>query len=696
MGPAKMKHKRPRTMESAVAPAVVDVTIRRAMRSVKDLKAFPSQGTSLSSDSDAECKVEKFDRTDSEWIDKVSECPVYHPSKEEFEDPFDYLQCIAAEASKYGICKIVSPLSSCVPAGRVLKKETRDFKFTTKVQPLRLSDWDINDKVNFFMRGRFYTLPDFENMANKVFSRRYCISGCLPSTYVEREFWKEMARGKKGTVEYGVNIDGSAFSCAPCDQLGRSKWNLKTLPRLSKSTLRLLETAIPGVTDPMLYIGMLFSMFAWHVEDHYLYSINYHHFGAPKTWYGVPGHTAPEFEKVVQHCVYADDILSTSREDGAFGVLVEKTTMFPPNILLQYGVPVYKAVQFPGEFVITFPRSYHAGFSHGFNCGEAVNFAIGDWFPFAAKASRRYALLSRMPIVPYEELLCKEAMLLSKSSNQEDNSMVDVKVSFACLMRLHHCARWVLKRLMATLSISPNSQGTNFCSLCKRECYVAHITCNCYSDPICLFHEMECNWQCQINRILFVRGDILEMETVAKNFEREEGILEKVEQQMKCERELWMQNMIPSIKDEYIPYCEVTPIEDQNCDGSDSEISMITKTSSARAKKRTAKKVMTTKDPEVSDKQGLDRLKRLYLEGRFARRTTVNGKKTMSTQLKTCRRKTNIQVDREATVASGEKYGGLREPSFSKGGKKRAGSTCRVQKTRNKTRKWPAGTSARA
>ena len=50
--------------------------------------------------------------------------------------------------------------------------------------------------------------------------------------------------------------------------------------------------------------------------------------------------------------------------------------------------------------------------------------------------------------------------------------------------------------------------------------------------------------------------DILEMETVAKNFEREEGILEKVEQQMKCESELWMQNMIPSIKDEYIPYCE--------------------------------------------------------------------------------------------------------------------------------------------
>ena len=32
-----------------------------------------------------------------------------------------------------------------------------------------------------------------------------------------------------------------------------------------------LSGSLQGVTDPMLYIGMLFSMFAWHVEDHYLY-----------------------------------------------------------------------------------------------------------------------------------------------------------------------------------------------------------------------------------------------------------------------------------------------------------------------------------------------------------------------------------------------------------------------------------------
>lgn len=96
-----------------------------------------------------------------------------------------------------------------------------------------------------------------------------------------------------------------------------------------------------------------------------IFSINYHHSGAPKTWYGVPGHHALQFEKVARNQVYSRDILSAAGEDGAFEVIAEKTTIFPPKILLDNGVSVYKAVQKPGEFVITFPRVYHAGFSNG-------------------------------------------------------------------------------------------------------------------------------------------------------------------------------------------------------------------------------------------------------------------------------------------------------------------------------------------
>ncbi|GAV73199.1 JmjC domain-containing protein/JmjN domain-containing protein/zf-C5HC2 domain-containing protein [Cephalotus follicularis] len=514
-------------------------------------------------------KVDKFDTSDLEWTQEIPECPLYCPTKEEFEDPLVYLQKIAPEASQYGICKIVSPLSASVPAGVVLMKEKPGFKFTTRVQPLRLAEWDSDDKVTFFMSGRNYTFRDFEKMANKVFARKYCSSGCLPATYLEKEFWHEISCGKTESVEYACDVDGTAFSSSPNDPLGSSKWNLKKLPRLSKSILRLLETAIPGVTDPMLYIGMVFSMFAWHVEDHYLYSINYHHCGASKTWYGIPGHAALKFEKVVREHVYTHDILSTDGEDGAFDVLLGKTTLFPPKILLDHDVPVYKAVQKPGEFIVTFPRAYHAGFSHGFNCGEAVNFAIGDWFPIGAVASYRYAHLNRVPLLPHEELLCKEAMLLHMSLGLEDSdySPADlvshrcIKISFVKLIRFLHCARWSMMKSRTCSGVFPSSCGI-LCSLCKRDCYIAYLSCSCYMHPVCLRHGIESlDLSCGSNYTLFLREDIAEMEAAAMKFEQEDGILEGVLRQGKGGDDLYLNPLSNSfqsvVKDGYSPYCEI-------------------------------------------------------------------------------------------------------------------------------------------
>lgn len=530
----------------------------------------PSNGASSGKDAFSKRKVDKFDTSDLEWTEKIPECPVYHPAKEEFEDPLVYLQKIAPEASRYGICKIVSPLSASVPAGVVLMREKAGFKFTTRVQPLRLAEWDTDDRVTFFMSGRNYTFRDFEKMANKIYARRYCSASCLPATYLEKEFWHEIACGKTETVEYACDVDGSAFSSCPSDPLGTSKWNLKNVSRLPKSLLRLLETAIPGVTDPMLYIGMLFSMFAWHVEDHYLYSINYHHCGASKTWYGIPGHAALAFEKVVREHVYTHDILSTDGEDGAFDVLLGKTTLFPPNILLEHGVPVYKAVQKPGEFIITFPRAYHAGFSHGFNCGEAVNFAIGDWFPMGAVASRRYAILNRMPLLPHEELLCKEAMILSTSLEIEDldYSSADlvshhcIKVSFVKLMRFQHHARWSLMKSGVCTDLVRNTHGTSLCSLCKRDCYLAFLNCNCDMHSVCLRHDFKSlDFPCGRNHTLFLREDISAMEAAAKRFEKEDGVLEKIQRQARSGDDLYSypssNKFLGVLEDGYSPYCEI-------------------------------------------------------------------------------------------------------------------------------------------
>nr|QEG03046.1 lysine-specific demethylase JMJ706-like isoform X1 [Cymbidium ensifolium] len=541
-----------------------------------------SNGNASSKDVYSKSKVENFDASSLGWLDQIPECPVFCPTKEEFEDPLIYLQKVAPIASKYGICKIISPICATVPAGVVLMKEQGGFKFTTRVQPLRLSEWTTDDKVTFFMSGRKYTFRDFEKMANKEFTRRYSSAGCLPPKYVEEQFWQEIAVGRTEFVEYACDIDGSAFSSSPNDQLGKSKWNLKKLSRLPKSVLRLLQPAIPGVTDPMLYIGMLFSMFAWHVEDHFLYSINYHHCGASKTWYGIPGHAAPDFEKVAQELVYKGEIFPTEGDDAAFELLLGKTTMFPPKILLDHHVPVYRTVQRPGEFIITFPRAYHAGFSHGFNCGEAVNFAMGDWFPLGTVASRCYALLKRMPLLPYEELLCKEAMLLFENSidlncNDSDSgnevllNQHCVKALFVNLMRFQHRARWWFMKLGALSCYSSNFPTIILCDICKRDCYVAYVMCNCYNKPICLHHESEIrNCQCGSSRTIFLRSDLLEFENVAKKFEQEVGITE-LEKQLQENGFISPQPNVFVCPDEdgYRPYCEIRFEEGIKCDAAE-------------------------------------------------------------------------------------------------------------------------------
>eukprot|EP00850_Spirogloea_muscicola_P018267 SM000166S02448 [mRNA] locus=s166:30996:36046:+ [translate_table: standard] len=499
----------------------------------------------------------KYGGDDLAWTAAVPECPTFHPTADEFADPLAYIASLRPLAAAAGICKIVPPVVAEQAAGVVLARE-KNFRFTTRCQPLRFAVWDASDLMTFQMSGRTYTLPEYEKMANRFFARRFAVSCPVPPAMVERAFWREYNRPAATHVEYGSDLEGTAFSALAADPLGASDWNLNKLPKLDKSTLRLLDCNIPGVTDPMLYLGMLFSTFCWHVEDHYLYSINYHHIGAPKTWYGCSGAAAPAFEEVASRLVYERELLKERGPAEAYNLLFGKTTMFSPKLLVEAGVPVVRAVQQCGEFVVTFPRAYHAGFSHGFNCGEAVNFAMGDWFPLGAAACQRYQLLKRPPLFSFDDLLCREAAAIvalkldvsdaipgshlhaldmvpaplagssihgSAGQGGAMDLQLHIKAAFVRLLRFQHKARWGLIRRGASNWPTPSGLSGIVCSLCHAGASLGVIVCDCREDPICLSHVVEndrCG--CGSGRCVMHRADIPGLEALAREFESDAAV----------------------------------------------------------------------------------------------------------------------------------------------------------------------------
>lgn len=135
-------------------------------------------------------------------------------------------------------------------------------------------------------------------------------------------------------------------------------WNLNMIPISPKSLFKYIKNDISGMMVPWLYIGMCFSAFCWHNEDHYTYSINYMHWGETKTWYGVPGEDTAKFEDTMKAAVPE---LFEQQPD----LLFQLVTMLSPGRLLKENVRVYAVDQRPGQFVVTFPKAYHSGFNHG-------------------------------------------------------------------------------------------------------------------------------------------------------------------------------------------------------------------------------------------------------------------------------------------------------------------------------------------
>lgn len=71
------------------------------------------------------------------------------------------------------------------------------------------------------------------------------------------------------------------------------------------------------------------------------------------------------------------------------------------------GIRVYKAYQRPHEYMLTLFGAYHAGFSQGFNVGEAVNVGTNDSYNVMRRAMKAAASYKNQkpPVICYEWLV---------------------------------------------------------------------------------------------------------------------------------------------------------------------------------------------------------------------------------------------------------------------------------------------------
>lgn len=369
-----------------------------------------------------------------------------------------------------------------------------------------------------FEEGGIYSLKQFQEKA-KLFKDSYFApkmqydpvtnaKRAVTEDDVEREFWRLVESITEVVeVEYGADIHstthGSGFPSMekhPLDPYSQDLWNLNILPLHPDSLFRHIKSDISGMTVPWLYVGMCFSTFCWHNEDHYAYSANYQHFGATKTWYCIPGADAERFEEAMKAAV--PELFETQPD-----LLFQLVTLLPPDQLKKAGVNVYALDQRAGQFIITFPQAYHAGFNHGFNFNEAVNFAPSDWEPFGASGVERLQDFRKQPCFSHDELLMTAA---GRDTTIKTGRWLGPALARICdrelaqrsaFLRRHQDSRQHDCRILASGAASEHSCELNFevddsdvpeaeyqCNYCKVYAYLSRFRCHKTGKVTCLLH----------------------------------------------------------------------------------------------------------------------------------------------------------------------------------------------------------------
>ncbi|XP_032530739.1 lysine-specific demethylase 4C isoform X2 [Chiroxiphia lanceolata] len=287
----------------------------------------------------------------------------FRPSMDEFREFNKYLAYMESQgAHRAGVAKVIPP-KEWKP--RKHYNDIEDLVIPAPIQQIVTGQSGLFTQYN--IQKKPMTVKEFKQLAN---SDKYRTPRYTDYEDLERKYWRNLTFV---APIYGADINGSIY-----DE-GVKEWNIAHLNTILDVVGEECGISIEGVNTPYLYFGMWKTTFAWHTEDMDLYSINYLHFGEPKSWYAIPPEHGKRLERLAQG-------FFPSSSQGCDAFLRHKITLISPSILKNYGIPFGKVTQEAGEFMITFPYGYHAGFNHGFNCAESTNFATIRWIDYGKAA----------------------------------------------------------------------------------------------------------------------------------------------------------------------------------------------------------------------------------------------------------------------------------------------------------------------
>uniref|UniRef100_A0A669E8V1 [histone H3]-trimethyl-L-lysine(9) demethylase n=1 Tax=Oreochromis niloticus TaxID=8128 RepID=A0A669E8V1_ORENI len=270
----------------------------------------------------------------------------FRPTMEEFKDFNKYLVYMESQgAHRAGLAKVIPP-KGWKP--RRTYDDIDDLVIDAPIQQMVAGQSGLFIQYN--IQKKPLTVQEFRRLAN---SDMYCTPRYLNYEDLERKYWKNLTFV---SPIYGADVSGSLYD-EDVDE-----WNIAHL----NSILDVIEedcgVSIQGVNTPYLYFGMWKTTFSWHTEDMDLY-------------------------------IRKSDLVGD-------GIIFVRSNLTMSITHIHTYKPIFCSSFFPsymtncqitqeaGEFMITFPYGYHAGFNHGFNCAESTNFATLRWIDYGKVATQ--------------------------------------------------------------------------------------------------------------------------------------------------------------------------------------------------------------------------------------------------------------------------------------------------------------------